>query len=229
MPGLKCGCECEPGGACIPPCRCPLQFNCPTSNETANNDNATLRPIILRISKGKGTETGRRGDKEKRKMCPILSPSPRRLLLLHKFQRSRIDAVAQAGRLRPVIEDVAEMRATAAAHHLDAAHAITVILFSLDVLFHHRLPKTGPARARIELGLRTEQLLRATGAYVDAFLVVIPEFAREGALGPLLAHHLKLQRRQYLRPFLIGLDDLFDLLRFHFLSILPFHFRCLFG
>src|SRR5215510_4287354 len=54
-PGLKRGCEREPGGACIPPCRDPPQFNWPTSNETANNDNAILRPIIsgasLKVSK----------------------------------------------------------------------------------------------------------------------------------------------------------------------------------
>src|SRR5262245_39763520 len=54
-PGLKRGCERDPGGACIPPCRDPLQFNWPTNNEKTNNDNAILRLIIpgasLKVSK----------------------------------------------------------------------------------------------------------------------------------------------------------------------------------
>src|SRR5262249_11143171 len=94
-----------------------------------------------------------------------------------------------------------------------------------NILFHYRLPETGPARARIEFGFRAEEFLRAACAYVDALLVIIPVFPGEGALGPLLAHHLELRRRQYLLPFLIGLDDLLGLLGLHLLSILPFRFR----
>src|SRR5262245_37945330 len=153
-------------------------------------------------------------------------PTPH-LLLLHELQRDRIDAVAQPGRPRPVIEDVAEMRAAAAARHFDAAHAVTIIGFGLNILFRHRLPEAGPARARIEFGFRAIEFLRAAGAYVAALLVIIPVFPGEGALGSLLAHHLELHRRQYLRPFFVGLDDLFDLLRLHLLSVLPFRFRWL--
>src|SRR5262245_48959729 len=121
------------------------------------------------------------------------------------------------------------MSVAAAAQDLGPAHAMTVIGLGPDVLFRHRRPEAGPARARIELGLRAEQFLSAAGANVDAFLVTVPEFASESALGPLLAHHLKLQRRQYLLPFLVALDDLIYLLRLHFLSGLPFGFRRLFG
>src|SRR5262245_22937740 len=67
------------------------------------------------------------------------------LLLLHELQRDLIDAVAQPGRPRSIIEDVAEMRAAAAAHHFDAAHTVTIVGFGLNILFRHRLPETGPA------------------------------------------------------------------------------------
>src|SRR5215510_9400720 len=121
------------------------------------------------------------------------------------------------------------MSVAAAAQDLDPAHAMTGIGFGLDVLFRHRRPEAGPARARIELGLRAEQFLPAAGANVDAFLVIVPEFASESAFGPFLAHHLKLQRRQYLLPFIVGLYDLINLLRLHLLPGLPFRFRRLFG
>ena len=50
-------------------------------------------------------------------------PSEQTLFLLpDKFHRHRVDAVAQAGRLRSILEDVAEMGITAAADHFDASH-----------------------------------------------------------------------------------------------------------
>src|SRR5262245_22571533 len=83
-------------------------------------------------------------------------PTPH-ILLLHKLQRGRSDAVAQSGRLRPVVEDVTEMGVAAAAQDFDAAHAVAVIGFGRDVLFRSRLPEAGPASARIEFCLRVEE------------------------------------------------------------------------
>src|SRR3546814_18319279 len=50
--------------------------------------------------------------------------SPARIQL----QRRRIDAIAQAGRLRPIRKHVAEMCVTARAQYLDAAHAVRAVL-----------------------------------------------------------------------------------------------------
>src|SRR3546814_4658670 len=50
--------------------------------------------------------------------------SPARIQL----QRRRIDAIAQAGRLRPIRKHVAEMCVTARAQYLHAAHAVRAVL-----------------------------------------------------------------------------------------------------
>src|SRR5262245_24806625 len=96
---------------------------------------------------------------------------------------------------------MAQVGIAAAANYFDATHQKTVIFFAGDVFFGDRFPETGPARARIELVFRAEQFLTAADANVDALLVIIPIFAGEGDLGPLLTGDLVLNRRQKLLPF----------------------------
>src|SRR5215475_12242893 len=92
-------------------------------------------PQVLTTETQKKRERGTR-EKVTRRPCNLSVPSPPILcvcgasvakfaispLLFNKLQRNRINAVAQAGRRRPVIEYVTKMRATSAAHHLGATH-----------------------------------------------------------------------------------------------------------
>src|SRR5215831_8527036 len=69
-----------------------------------------------------------------------------------KHQRVAVHAIAQAGRLRSVVEDVAEMAAAAAAMHLRACHAKRPVLGGADGVVQ-RLIEAWPACAALELGL----------------------------------------------------------------------------
>ena len=60
-----------------------------------------------------------------------------------EIHRHAVDAVAQAGRRRAVVEDVAEMAAAAAAMHLGAHHAVAAVL---------RWSSTAPATGSLKLG-----------------------------------------------------------------------------
>src|SRR5688572_28834510 len=68
-----------------------------------------------------------------------------------EVERRRVDAIAQSGRLRPVLEYVPQMRVTAAAHGFSPAHAVARVIFGGDVFGHSRSGKARPARAGIEL------------------------------------------------------------------------------
>src|SRR3954447_19848250 len=70
-----------------------------------------------------------------------------------EHQRKTVHAVAQAGRLRAVVEDVAEMAAAAGAMDFGAQHAEGPVLGLADGVFQ-RLPETRPAGAALELGVR---------------------------------------------------------------------------
>src|ERR1043165_10241669 len=62
-------------------------------------------------------------------------------------QRCRVDAVAQAGRFRAVVEDVAEARVAELAADLDADHAVRRVALLDDRAGDERLPEARPARA----------------------------------------------------------------------------------
>ena len=124
-----------------------------------------------------------------------------------KHQRKTVDAVAQAGRLRPVVEDVAEMAAAAAAMNFGAQHAEGAVLGLADGVFE-RLVEARPAGAALEFGLGGEQRQVAAGAGEDALAVLLQQRARARALGALLAQDFILLRRQLRAPFGVGLFDL---------------------
>jgi hypothetical protein len=73
-----------------------------------------------------------------------------------ELQRQPVHAVAQAGRLRPVVEHVAEVPAAARAQHFGALHQQAAVC-PLDDRFRQRPPETRPARPALELGRRVEQ------------------------------------------------------------------------
>ena len=94
-----------------------------------------------------------------------------------KQQRKAVHAVAQPGRLRPIVEDVPEMAAAAAAVNLGAHHAQRPILGLADGVLK-RLVETRPAGAAFELGLRREQRQVASGAGEDALAMLLQQRAR---------------------------------------------------
>src|SRR5712671_682957 len=128
-----------------------------------------------------------------------------------EYQGKAIHAVAQAGRLRPIVEDVTEMAAAAAAVNFGPQHPESPIFGLADGVLQ-RLVKTRPAGTALEFRLRGEQRQVAAGTGEDALAVLLEQRARSRPLGALLAQDLILLRRQLRPPFRIGLFDL-ELLR----------------
>src|SRR5215211_474503 len=130
------------------------------------------------------------------------------LLGLVQVQRTGIEAVALAGGLGAVVEDVAQVAAAAGADDLRALHEEASVGSQLHRVRLGRLPERGPAGAGVELCVGAEQLLAAGAAAVDAVLVVVPVGACERALGALLAEHVVLVGRELLAPLFLGLLEL---------------------
>src|SRR6266481_8266209 len=128
-----------------------------------------------------------------------------------EHQRKAVHAVAQAGRLRSVVENVTEMAAAAAAMNFGPQHPQGPV-FGLADRVLERLIKTRPAGAALEFRLRSEQRQVAAGAGEDALAMLPEQRARSRTLGALLAQDVLLLRRQLRAPFRIGLFDL-ELLR----------------
>src|ERR1700716_2183749 len=122
-------------------------------------------------------------------------------------QRKAVHAVAQAGRLRPIGEDVTEMAAAAAAVNFGPQHPKGAVFGLADGVLE-RLVKAWPAGAALEFRLRGEQRQVAAGAGEDALAMLLEQRARTRALGALLAQDFILLRRQLRAPFRIGLFDL---------------------
>src|SRR6266404_9818354 len=122
-------------------------------------------------------------------------------------QRKAVHAVAQAGRLWPIVEDVTEMTAAAAAVDFAPQHPKGAVFGLADGVVE-RLIKTRPAGAALEFRLRGEQRQVAAGAGEDALAMLLEQWARTRALGALLTQDLVLLRRQLRAPLRIGLFDL---------------------
>src|SRR6266481_6196415 len=124
-----------------------------------------------------------------------------------EHQRKAVHAVAQAGRLRSVVEDVTEMAAAAAAMNFGPQHSQGPVFGLADGVLEW-LIKTRPAGAALEFRLRGEQRQVAPGAGEDALAMLLEQWARTRTLGALLTQDLILLRRQLRAPFRIGLFDL---------------------
>src|SRR6267143_1020886 len=124
-----------------------------------------------------------------------------------EYQRKAVHAVAQAGRLRPIVENVTEMAAAAAAVDFGSQHPEGAVFGLADGVLE-RLIKTRPAGAALEFRLRGEQRQVAAGAGEDALAMLLEQRARSRTLGALLAQDVILLRRQLRAPFRIGLFDL---------------------
>src|SRR6202171_115623 len=128
-----------------------------------------------------------------------------------EYQRKAFHAVAQAGRLRPIVENVTEMATAAAAGDFGTPDTEGTV-FGLADRVVEPLIKTRPAGAALEFRLRGEQRQVAAGAGEDALAMLLEQRARSRTLGALLAQDVILLRRQLRAPFRIGLFDL-ELLR----------------
>jgi uncharacterized membrane protein YtjA (UPF0391 family) len=73
-----------------------------------------------------------------------------------KYQRRRINAVAQAGRLRSIVKHVPKVSVAPAARHCIPSDPEAMILDRFDILSRNRRPEARPARPWIELRFRTE-------------------------------------------------------------------------
>src|SRR5450432_3073103 len=101
-----------------------------------------------------------------------------------------------------------EMTAATTAADLRAAHEHGVVRPQLDSAGDGRLVEARPAGARVELGVRAEQLASAGRAAVRAVFLGVDILACERPLGVALAQHPVLLGGQLLPPLLVGLTDL---------------------
>src|ERR1700733_14711715 len=116
-----------------------------------------------------------------------------RVSLRLEFHGDAVDAIAQMGRRRAVVEDVAEMAAAAVAMHLGADHAVAAIGRGFDRAVD-RIVEARPAGAALELRLRHEQRLVAPGTHEGAMPLLEVQGTAPGRFGPVPAHDVVLLR-----------------------------------
>src|SRR2546428_4745568 len=126
-------------------------------------------------------------------------------LLRTEFERRGVDAVPQPRRPRPVIEHVPQVGTAVGTFDLRAAHEQAPILLLANISFLNGRPETRPAGPRVELGPRREEFGPADDAQIHARVVVVPIFAGEGSLGPLVHDDVVLKRRKLLQLRLVEL------------------------
>src|SRR5262249_49017510 len=144
------------------------------------------------------------------------APAKTRLLVFLELQRRGVHAVALAGRLGAVIEDVAQMAATAFTEDFVARHEEATVCFSCDAVFRKGLPKARPARTGIKLRLRVEKRVAAAGTEIGSLVFALGVFAGERPLRALFAKHVVLVRSQDPPPLLVGFLDLRPILNLVF-------------
>src|SRR5688572_22225837 len=98
------------------------------------------------------------------------------------------------------------MAAAAAAVDFDSRHSITAVARRADGIVDRR-PEARPPGTAVELCIRGEKFQTATSADKPPLPLLDVQRAGPSALGPVLAKHVKLFRRQGLPPFLVGVDD----------------------
>src|SRR5262245_47278698 len=89
-------------------------------------------------------------------------------------QRDTVHAVTPAGRLRAIVEDVAEMAAAAAAVHLGPRHAEGAVGVGADGIVE-RLVEARPTGAALELGLGGKQRQVTAGAGEGTLAVLLEQ------------------------------------------------------
>jgi len=127
---------------------------------------------------------------------------------LVEFERETIGAIAQARRLWPVREDMAEMRVAFRTADFSPAHEVGTIHMFLDGCVRDRCIKTWPACAGIIFGFRLKQRRPAADARIEPGLLLIPMGTRECRFCPMPPRDFILGLAQLGAPFCIGFVDL---------------------
>ena len=116
------------------------------------------------------------------------------LRLFDKIKRHRVDAIAQAGGGRAVVEYVALVATAAGALDFGARHTIGAVAVEFDVFFVNRFEKGGPSCAGFKFGVGAEEGKSTGCADEGAFFVVVPQVACESAFGALFAQNMVFRR-----------------------------------
>ena len=143
---------------------------------------------------------------------PPVFAVPRFFQLVGRYEAEggRVDAVAQAGRLGAVIEEVTQVGVAVFAADFGAGHEQGAVYFFDDVLRYERLGKAGPAGAGFEFVRGTKEGFAGDDIDVDAGFFVVPELVFEGGFGPLFLGYVELERGQLLAQ---GFDGWLAVLR----------------
>src|ERR1022692_1448922 len=150
----------------------------------------------------------------RRTLAPIITSSSASrtrkasLFLGVELERGRVHAIALPGRLRTVVEDVAEMRVAGRAQDFGTARQKAVVGLGADRFGAGGRVKARPSATGVELGFGIEEQGAAARAAIAAGLLVVPVLAAEGRLGTFLAGDPVLLGRQHGFPFGVGFVDL---------------------
>jgi hypothetical protein len=124
------------------------------------------------------------------------------------MERSGVDAIAQAGRVRAIGEDVAEMASATGAGDLGASHAMAAVFVLFDVLLIKRIVKAGPAATGVEFGFRWKEFEATGSAEIYAGSLGFRVLSGVGTLGALLTQNTVLFRSKRATPFFIRFANL---------------------
>src|SRR5579871_3704837 len=124
-----------------------------------------------------------------------------------ELERETVHAIAQAGRLRTVVKDVAEMAAAAPAMDFDALHSEGPVFVGPDGILE-RLIEARPAGGALEFRLGGEQRQIATGAGEGALAMLLEQRTGPWTFGAFFPQDFILLRGELGAPFLVGFFDL---------------------
>src|SRR5258708_38972323 len=96
----------------------------------------------------------------------------------HKFQRDRIHAVAQAGRIGAVVKNMPQMSVAPRALHFALQDAQVEIISLVHIFSCQHCPKTRPAGTRFKFCSCVKQSSDAIHAAENSFAVFVQQFAR---------------------------------------------------
>src|SRR5665213_2286513 len=109
-------------------------------------------------------------------------------------QCGRVHAIAKAGRLRPIIEDVTQMRIATRTGNRGARYEHGRVADLRHIEFRDRLPEARPAGAGIEFGPGVVERGVAADAAIESVTFRLRIFAGEGLFGISLARYRKGER-----------------------------------
>ena len=95
-------------------------------------------------------------------------------MIRYEFKGDGVDAVAQSGGFRSVLEDVALVSAAPRTVYFCSAYEQSPVILCCDIFRGDGLPETGPSRSRFVFVVGGEKLEPAGGALVDSGLLVVP-------------------------------------------------------